>query len=338
MSQQNLTSANIMLQIISGFWVSRIVYAAAKLGIADWLQGRPKTVAELATLTNTHAPSLYRLLRALASVGIFEELEKQQFGMTPLAQTLQTDVPGSLRYMAIAELGYDHALGWNNLMYSLETGEIGFDNAAGMSVWDYYTQHPEYGEPFNQSMTGLTAMVQAAVLSSYDFSGFSTLVDVGGGEGSLLASIVNANPHLQGILYDLPPVIVQAQQHLQSIGSIDRIQPIAGDFFESVPVGGDVYLMKWIIHDWNEEKCAIILKNCHRAMPKNGKLLLVEAVVDEGNDPSFTKLVDVNMLVMTGVQERTSEEYRTLLDLSGFQLTRVISTPSLLHIIEAEKS
>jgi hypothetical protein len=338
MSQQNLAPADIMLQMISGFWVSRIVYAAAKLGIADWLQDRPKTVAELATLTNTHAPSLYRLLRALASVGIFEEIEKQQFGMTPLAQTLQTGVPGSLRYMAIGELGYDHSIGWGNLMQSLETGDIGFDLAAGMSVWDYYTQHPEYGEPFNQYMTSITAMVQAAVLSSYDFSGFNTLVDVGGGQGSLLASIVDANPHLQGILYDLPPVIVQAQQHLQSVGSLNRIQPIAGDFFESVPVGGDIYLMKWIIHDWDEEKCATILKNCHRAMPEHGKLLLVEAVVQEGNHPSFTKLLDVNMLVMTGGRERTAEEYRILLELSGFQLTRVISTPSPFHIIEAEKS
>ena len=326
MTLPNLSSPDIMLQMISGFWVSRIVYAAAKLGIADLFEDRPRTVAELATLTNTHPQSLYRLLRALASVGIFEEKEKHLFAITPLAQTLQSDVPGSLRYMAIAELDYAHTLAWSNLIPSLETGEVGFDRAAGMSCWDYYAQHPEDGETFNRYMTNLTAMVQTAVLASYDFSGFDTIVELGGGQGSLLASILSKNPHLNGILYELPFVIAEAQQNLQATGLSDRIQTISGDFFESAPSGGDAYLMKSVIHDWNEEKCVTILRNCHRAMPDRGKLLLIESVVEEGNNPSFTKLVDLVMLVGTGGQERTAVEYQTLLELSGFKLTRVIPT------------
>lgn len=235
-----------------------------------------------------------------------------------------------MRYVAMAQMGDDHSLGWSNGLHSLRTGETAFDAATGMSVWDYYAQHPEAGQVFSQSMTGMLTPVSQAVAATYDFSEFKTIVDVGGAQGSLISAIVRSYPHLKGILFDLPEVIA-------TVSVDDNIQPIAGNFFESVPSGGDAYLMRAIIHDWDDEKSLLILKNCHQAMPDRGKLLLVESILPPGNEPSPTKLVDVLMLMMTGGRERTEEEYRSLLRSSGFELTRVIPTPSMLSIIEAVK-
>ncbi|OUL26428.1 methyltransferase [Nostoc sp. 106C] len=326
-----------MLQMLSGFWISKAIYAVAKLGIADYLLDSPKTAEELAAITETHPPSLYRLLRALASVGIFAEDDNHNFSLTPLAATLQTDVPGSLRFFAISELGTDHSIGWNNLLHSLKTGGIAFDNAAGMNVWEYYAQHPEESNAFDRAMTNLTAVVVAAILSSYDFSEFQNIVDIGGGQGSLISQILKANPKLKGIVFDLPQVIEDTKLRLQTEDIADRVTVLSGSFFESVPVGGDAYLLKHIIHDWDEEKATTILKNCHQAMPQHSKLLLFEIVITPGNEPSFGKLLDLNMLVMAGGRERTEEEYRALLQAAGFQLTRIIPTSSPLSIIEAVK-
>ncbi len=318
-----------MLSLIGGFWIARSIYLAAQLGVADLFDDQPKTIAQLAAATNTDPRSLYRLLRALSSVGIFTESD-QSFALTPLGATLKSDSPGSMRYAAMAQMGDDHSLGWSNGLHSLKTGEIAFDAAAGMSVWDYYAQHPEAGKVFSQSMTSMGTAIAQAVVASYDFSRFNTIVDVGGAQGSLISTILQANSHLNGILFDLPEIIANVQ--------VDQnIQPVAGNFFESVPTGGDAYLMRWIIHDWNDEKSSIILKNCHQAMPEHGKLLLVESIIPPGNEPSPAKFIDVIMLLMTGGRERTEEEYRSLLRSNGFELTRVIPTPSLLSIIEAVK-
>ena len=327
-----------MYQIICGFWVSQAIYITAKLGIADYLQEQPKTAEELATVTELHAPSLYRVLRALTSVGIFVEDNNHRFGLTPLAATLQTDASGSLRFMAIAELGSEHYLGWGNLLHSLKTGETAFNHIAGMSLWNYYAQHPEDSKPFNRAMTDLTAAVVEAVLESYDFSSFSTVVDVGGGQGSLIAAILKANSTLKGILFDQPTVIEDALPQLEADGVIDRCAMVAGNFFESVPVGGDAYLLKWIVHDWDDEKALAILKNCHQAMSDNGRLLLIEQVISAESELPFAQLMDLNMLVTMGGRERTKQEYRSLLQAAGFQLTRIIMTLSSMHIIEAIKT
>ncbi|BAY22171.1 hydroxyneurosporene-O-methyltransferase [Calothrix sp. NIES-2100] len=326
-----------MLQMISGFWISKAIYAVAKLGIADYLIDRPKTAEELAAITETHPLSLYRLLRALASVGIFAEDENHKFSLTPLAATLQTDVPGSLRFFAISELGTHHSLGWNNLLHSLKTGEIAFDNATGINIWEYYAQHPEDAKRFNQAMTNITAVEVAAIISSYNFSEFQNIVDIGGGQGSLLTQILKANQKLKGFIFDLPQVIEATKLQLQAEDIAHRVTAVAGNFFESVPEGGDAYLLKHIIHDWDEEKATTILKNCHQAMPQHSKLLLFEIVIAPGNEQSFGKLLDLNMLVMAGGRERTQEEYRALLKSAGFQLTRIIPTPSIVSIIEAVK-
>ncbi|GAA6617658.1 methyltransferase [Scytonema sp. NUACC26] len=331
MEALEVTSHEKMLNPIAGFWIARSIYLAAMLGVTDWFDDRPKTIAQLAAATNTEPRSLYRLLRALASVGIFTEVSERCFALTPLAVTLKSDCPGSMRYVAMAQMGEDHSLGWSNGLHSLRTGETAFDAVAGMSAWDYYAQHPEAGQIFSESMTGMLAPVSQAVAEIYDFSEFKTIVDVGGAQGSLVTAIVRSHPHLKGILFDLPEVIA-------NVSVDDNIQPIAGNFFESVPSGGDVYLMRAIIHDWDDEKSSIILKNCHQAMPARGKLLLVESIIPTGNEPSLTKLIDVLMLMMTGGRERTEEEYRLLLRSSGFELTRVIPTSSMLSIIEAVKA
>ena len=327
-----------MYQIICGFWVSRAIYIAAKLGIADYLQNQPKTAEELAALTDTHAPSLYRLLRALASVGVFVEDSDRRFGLTPLAATLQSQARYSLRFTAIAELGSEHYLGWGNLMHSVKTGETAFNHAAGMSIWDYYSQHPEDSKSFNRAMTDVTATVIEAVLESYDFSSFNTVVDVGGGRGHLIAAILKTNSTLKGILLDLPAVIEDAPAQLVANGVAERCVLVAGSFFESIPVGGDAYLLKWIVHDWDDAQAIAILKNCHQAMPDNSKLLLIEQVISPRNGLSFAQLMDLNMLVTMGGRERTAAEYRSLLQATGFQLTRIIPTLSPVSVIEAIKT
>jgi isoprenylcysteine carboxyl methyltransferase (ICMT) family protein YpbQ len=327
-----------MYQMICGFWVSRAIYIAAKLGIADYLQNQPKTAEELAALTDTHAPSLYRLLRALTSVGVFVEDNNHRFGLTPLAATLQSQARYSLRFMAIAELGSEHYLGWGNLMHSIKTGETAFNHAAGMSIWDYYSQHPEDSKSFNRAMTDVTATVIEAVLESYDFSSFNTVVDVGGGRGHLIAAILKTNSTLKGILLDLPAVIEDAPAQLVANGVAERCVLVAGSFFESIPVGGDAYLLKWIVHDWDDAQAIAILKNCHQAMPDNSKLLLIEQVISPKNGLSFAQLMDLNMLVTMGGRERTAAEYRSLLQATGFQLTRIIPTLSPVSVIEAIKT
>jgi hypothetical protein len=325
-----------MLQIISGFWISRAVYVIGKLGIPDLLQTGPKTAAELASATNTHAPSLFRILRALVSVGVLNSSDGERFAQTPLSETLVTDAPGSLRWFAISELGQEHYPAWGNVMHSVKTGEIAFDNFFGVDIWKYFQQNPEDAAVFNNSMSNITAAANEAITSLYDFSQFGTLVDVGGGHGGLITSILKQNPELKGVLFDAPEVIEGARPKIEAAGLADRLETVAGNFFQSVPAGGDAYIMKWIIHDWDDEKSNTILRNCRSQMPANGKLILVDSVVPETNEPHFSKFIDLNMLVMTGGKERTEKEFAQLLADAGFKLLRVIPTDLPTSIIEAE--
>jgi len=325
-----------MLQIISGFWVSRAIFAIAKLGIPDLLQSGPKTVAELASATKMHAPSLFRVLRALVSVGILNSADGGRFAQTPLSETLVTDVPGSLRWFAVSELGQEHYPAWGNLMHSLKTGDIAFDNFFGVDVWKYFQQNPEDAAVFNNSMSNMTAATNEAITSVYDFSGFETLVDVGGGHGGLITEILKSNPKLKGVLFDADEVIQGARLKLDAAGLTDRCETVAGDFFNSVPAGGDAYIMKWIIHDWNDEKAITILRNCRNQMSQNAKLIVVDCVVPETDEPDFSKFIDLNMLVMTGGKERTAKEFDQLLGAAGFKLLRVIPTDLPTAIVEAQ--
>ena len=323
-----------MLQLITGFWMSRAVCVFAQLGIADLLQSGPKTAGELAEATGTHAPSLYRLLRALASTGIVKSEEEGRFGLTSLSETLITGAPGSIRSFIMSELGQEHYPAWGNLMHSIKTGEIAFDNEFGKDVWKYFAHHPEHAAVFNDSMSSMTAAANEAILSVYDFSQFGKIVDIGGGHGGLITSILTRNPEAKGVLFDAAEVIEGARPKIESAGLGDRCETIAGDFFKAVPAGGDAYVMKWIIHDWEDEKAIRILKNCRQQMRSDARVIIVDCVVPENDQPDFSKTFDLNMMVMTGGKERTEAEFRDLLTAAGFELVRVIPTEAPTSIVE----
>jgi hypothetical protein len=326
-----------MLQLISGFWIARGIYITAKLGLADFVKDGPKTADDLAAATQTHAPSLFRVLRALASVGIFTQDDHDRFGDTPLLQTLRSDVPGSLRAFAMSELGEEHYPAWGELLHSVQTGGIAFDQAFGMDVWKYFAQHPDNAKIFNDAMSGMTAQANEALHAAYDFAGINTLVDIGGGHGSLITSILRRNPGMRGILFDSPRVVDGARPLIESSDIAGRCEVAGGNFFESVPTGADAHILKWIIHDWDDEQSIAILRNSHRALAENGKVILVEAVVPAGREPHFSKFIDLNMLVMTGGRERTEAEFRELYQHAGFRLTRIIPTESPFSVIEGER-
>ena len=330
----SISPAAAVLQVISGFWSARAVYAAAKLGIADLIQDGPKTAEELAVRTGTHAPSLYRLLRALASIGWLIEDDNARFGPTLITAGIQSGAPGSLRNLAITELGQEHYPAWEDLLFSLETGEIAFDHVFGMPNWQYWAGHPEHAQIFNQAMSEVTAIMEPAVLDAYDFSGFSKIVDIGGGRGTLIASILRENPKARGVVLDLPHVIELGRHHVQDHALSHRCDLVAGDFFEHVPEGGDAYILKWVLHDWNDERSISLLKNCRRAMLPAAKLCVIEAVIPSGNEPFLHKFMDLNMLVMTGGRERTESEYRTLFEAAGFHLNRIASTSLEIAVLE----
>lgn len=323
-----------VLQMASGYWVSQSIYVAAKLGIADLLKDSPKSCDELATATGTNAQALYRVLRALASVGVFAETQLKHFTLTPLAACLQSDVPGSFRAFVIM-LGEEHYRAWGDLMHGVQTGGSPFEHVYGMNVFEYYAQNAEPAKIFDEAMTNGSVLESAAIAASYDFSSIQTLVDVAGGQGLLIASILKSNPTLKGVLFDQPSVIERAKPFLEGEGVLERCQLTVGDFFESVPEGGDAYILKHIIHDWNDERAIAILKQCHKVMPANGKILVAEQVIPPGNEPFMGKLLDLNMLVMApGGCERTEAEYRLLFEKAGFKLTRIVPTQEEMSIIE----
>ena len=324
-----------MQKHIESFWVGRAIYAAAHFGLADVLQSGPRRVDELASATGTHAPSLLRLLRALASIGIFHEEADGRFRTTPLAATLESGAPATLRYTVLSELGQEHFQAWEEFPHSIATGEMAFAKRFGSTeVWRYYHEHPEHAANFNRSMTGFSEGVIASVLEVYDFSGFGKIVDVGGGQGALLAAILRSAPAARGILFDAPDVVAAATR----IAPVaDRCETAGGDFFEAVPEGADAYVMKWILHDWTDDQCRIILRNCHRAMKPGGKVIAIDMVLPPPNQPAFGRWMDLNMLVMTGGRERTEAEFRELYASAGFRLSRAAVTPSGFGVLEGER-
>jgi len=326
----------ILMRMLVAPIVTRAIYVAAKLGIADLLHSGPQTAEQLAAATGSHAPSLYRVLRALASVGIFAEDDEGRFTPTPLSDCLRRDVRGSVRGMALLFFGAKfHYDAWGDILHSVQTGGTAAEHLHGVAPFEYFEQHPEDAAIFNEAMTSLSAAVGPAVVQAYDFSSFSTLVDIAGGHGNLLAAILEANPHMQGVLFDLPSVIEGAHAAIAARGLEERCQLVAGDFFEAVPAA-DGYILKNVIHDWDDERAIAILSNIRRAMADTGarKLLLVEFVVPPGNEPSLSKLIDLEMLLLPGGRERTEAEYRALFKAAGFELTRVVPTHSPVSIVE----
>lgn len=326
----------VLMQMLTGFAVSKSLYVAARLGVADFLREGPRPVEELARRTGTDADALYRVLRLLAGAGVFKEAGGRAFGLTSLSEKLLTG-PGSMRAMALHLLEGPSWNAWGELMHSVRTGETAFAQANGSEVFPFYLTHPESAAPFNEAMTEFSAMTGEAVVRAYDFTPYRLIADIGGGHGQFLASILKASPQSEGVLFDQPEVVGGAREHLAARRLGGRVRVEGGDFFASVPEGADAYLLKFIIHDWDEGRALTILRNVHRAAPEGARLLLVEGVVSEGDEPSFSKLSDVHMMVMTGGRERTASEYADLLKRAGFRLTRVVPTESSMSVIEAEK-
>ncbi len=325
-----------MRELILGFWVSRAVHAAAYFGLADFLRDGPKTVDELAAASKTHAPSLKRLLRALSSIDIFAEQEDGRYRLTPLAATLDSEVPGSMRSFAMAELGQEHFEAWRDFPYSVATGEMAFEHGFKQNPWQYYAENPEHAAVFNASMTMLTQVIEISVITTYDFTPFNTIADIGGGQGEFLSTILQANTHARGILFDAPQVISGAKR-LEQSGLASRSEMVGGDFFQAVPAGADAYLLKWIIHDWADAESIQILGNIRQAMNPEGRVLIVETVIPDTNEPFVGKWLDLNMMVMTGGKERTASEYRALLERAGLELVRIVLTPSGFSVVEARR-
>jgi len=325
-----------MLNLVIGHWVSRLVQVAAQLNIADLLKAGPRTAEELAKAAHVRAPQLYRVLRALASVGVFAETKNGRFKLTPLAATLQTRVPGSMRTAALmlnSDWQWD---AWQKLLDGVASDDVPFVKAHGMSVFEYLEKHPDDLAAFHDSATGLT---NPAIAAAYNFSKFHTLVDVGGSHGALLSTILKAHPSLKGVLFDQPSVIAGAKKgrNLAEAGIAGRCKLESGSFFVSVPVGADAYIMKYILHDWDDERCVKILSNCRSAMNKNGRVLVVDSVVPPGNEPGYVKLLDIEMLVIGG-RERTKADFSSIFRKSGLKLTRVVTTKSPLSIVEGVRA
>jgi O-methyltransferase domain/Dimerisation domain len=324
-----------LIEMATAHWISRIVYVAAKLSLADHLAAGAKSADELAGPTETHAPSLYRLMRTLAHLGLLSEDAGQRFVLTPLGEALKKNAPGSARATILTLAGDWCANGFGELLYSVQTGKSGVEKYLGMPVFDWFGQNPEMAALFSETMVGFHGAEPAAVAAAYDFSKMKTIVDVGGATGNLLTTVLGRAPGARGILYDLPHVVRDAPALIQSRGLTDRVTIEAGSFFERVPGGGDAYLLSHVIHDWSEAQCLTILGHCRRAMNPGGRLLLIEMVLPPGNAPHPGKLLDMMMLVGPGGRERTEQEYGTLLEKAGFRLTRVVPTQSTVSVIEA---
>jgi hypothetical protein len=330
--------AQQVLQVASGYIASSALYAAITLNIADHLASGPKTSAELATASGANEGALFRVLRLLASLGIFDEVAPRQFALTPAADLLRQDVPGSLRGMAVLLPDPFHYRVYSEIMHAVTTGKPAVDKAVGMPVFEYFEKNPEYSQVFNDAMTSMSAPAAAAAIEAYDFSGIGTLVDVAGGHGEVLMSILKACPDVRGILADLGHVVDGAKPRIAGAGLSDRMQAVTCDFFQSVPEG-DAYIMKNIIHDWDDERASLILRNIAKAMGargvQSGKVILLESVIAAGSTPDFAKFLDIEMLMMPGGRERTAEEFRALFERSGFQMTKVVPMKSPLSVVEA---
>lgn len=328
-----------LFPMIVSYRTSQCIYVAAKLGIADLLKDGPKSSDELATAVEVNPDALYRVLRALASAGVFAEVDHRCFTLTPLAGLLQTGVPGSLRSVAIF-FGDDQIWRtWGELLYSVKTGKPAFEHVFGTGFFEWSFQHAEATDAFNATATAVSRLESTAVAAAYDFSTVRTIVDVGGGQGALIAAILKAYARTSGVLFDHSHVIAGARDLLEREGVAERCEAVAGDFFASVPDGGDAYVLKSVIHDWDDARAATILRNCHRAMKEQGRLLVVERLILPGNEPSYTKLLDLQMMVLEGGRERTEAEFRALFATTGFRLTRVIPTqsPTGMNVIEGAR-
>jgi hypothetical protein len=324
------------VQVVSlslGYVMGQAIHAAAKLGLADELAGRPLPVEDLARATGTDTPSLERLLRTLASGGIFARDEAGRYALTPLSQTLRRDTPDSVRAAVLWVSEPMHYASCGDLAGTVTTGQPAFERIFGRSYFDYVANDPQAGPIWDEGMACFSGLEDGPIASAYPFPTGAVVVDVGGGQGGFLAEVLKTDPSLTGMLFDTPAVITQPRL-LAHAGVLDRCELIGGDFFASIPAGGDLYVFKRILHDWDDNTCVSLLKRCRDVIPANGRLLVIDAIIPPGTDPHPAKIVDLVMMSVLPGRERTEDETAALFTAAGFQLNRVIPTHSMLAIAE----
>ncbi len=326
-----------VIALVTGMWAAKATAVAANLGIPDQLAQGPKTAEEVAKAIGADASAVYRLMRAVASVGMLTAEPEHRFTLTPLGAVLRSNVPGSMRSFLIAQMAPGHWLSWGNLEDAVRTGRPCAPKALGMDPWEYYKKNPDEGLHFAEAMSGLSHMAMQAVLASYSFAGARKVVDVGGSHGSFVAAVLQREKTARGVLFDRPEVIDGAGAALEQAGVIDRVERVGGSFFESVPAGGDVYLLKHILHDWSDDECVKILRNVREAMVLDGRVVVVEMLITDQGPPSRAPLLDLNMLVMLTGKERTTEEFAALFAKAGLKLHAVTPTQSAFVVIEARR-
>lgn len=335
--EQKMVPAPVrILDMMTGAWVAQAIYTATKLGIADVLHDGPLTAGAIAEKVGANPDAVNRLLRTLASRGVFTLRGDGRYGLTPSADALRADAPASMRGIV---LFFGHPLHWEDwahLLYSVQTGQPAADMLRGKPMFEFLDDDPEYAAVFNDGMTSASGAENESVLAAYDFSQFNTIVDVGGGHGGLLAAVLQKSPRARGILFDSESVVAGAPGVLDAAGVADRCTVVGGSFFESVPSGGDAYVLKHIVHNWDESNALEILRNVRSAMTAGAKLLVIETVVPEDNREHFSKMLDLEMLVTATGRERTADEYAALLGKAGFRNTRVIATVAAGSVVEAE--
>jgi hypothetical protein len=329
----------IFMQLGMGKMIAQSLSTMAELKVADQLKDGPKTAAEIAPAVGAHAPSLHRVMRALAMVGVFAEQDGDRFALTPVGDCLRTDVPGSLRNMAVFMGQGWHSAAWSELAHSVRTGEPAFDKAHGAPVFEWAKTHPKEWAIFNDAMTSMSSTEADAVVKGYDFTRHARIADVGGGHGYLLAEILRASAKSQGVLFDMPQVVEGAKKLFADRGLSSRVEIVGGDFFATVPAGCDAYVMKHIIHDWSDAHCEKLLKHCRDKMNDGGRVLVIEMVVPPPNVPGPAKLIDLEMLTMThGGRERTERELAELFGRAGLALVKAHPTQSAVVVLEAKRA
>jgi len=319
-------------QLATARLLSKPLYIVAKLGVADLVASKPMPIEELAERTGTDVSALYRVMRCLSSIGIFREVQGRVFELTAQARTLVSG-EGSVRPMVLwlGDPRIDHV--WENFLWSVQTGKTAVEKTHGKPIFEWLDGDEELAQIFNDAMSSNAALRYASVTATYDFSGITRLVDVGGGHGALMERILTVNPALRGAVFDQPSLVGGAVRRLSAAGLADRCEAIAGDMFREVPPA-DAHLMSAILHDWDDERCDLILQNCHRACAPGGRVLIVELVATGPNEPSFAKLLDMQMLALAGGRERTQAEYAALLERAGYRLNRAVATPGQVTVLE----
>jgi SAM-dependent methyltransferase len=335
--------ALLLRRLIGSYRITHAIKAAAQLGLTDQLGERAQSATDLAARLHLNPQALSRLLRTLVGIGLLADAGDGLFILTPVGACLRQDAPDGMRAWALCEGAEYYQDAWMNLPHAVQTGETAFEHTHGVSFYQYLARHPETGHDFSQAMLDYARLIASAVVAGYDFAGVRRVVDIGCSHGRLLSAILHANPTVSGVLFDRPEIIERAAERIRGTELAARAELVAGDFFESLPTGGDLYILSRILMDYDDDASVRLLQNCHRAMTPGGRVLIVQLLMPEQGDGGASERLfeaavsDLNMLVLTGGRERTEAEYRTLLGLAGFRLARVVPTQALVSLIEGER-